>query len=48
MGMQITRDRMAMSNIISSDHIEVKIKDLYDDNGQSAGTKVEIVLRQNV
>ena len=47
MGMQITQDRMAMSNIVSNDHIEVEIIDLYGTDGQSTGTKVEIILRQN-
>jgi streptogramin lyase len=44
MGMQITRDRMAISNKISNDHIEVNIEDLYDASGQSTGTKVMIVI----
>ncbi len=47
MGMQITRDRMAISNIISSDHIDVNIIDLYDNNNQAIGTKVVITLGQN-
>lgn len=47
MGMQITQDRMATSNMISSDHIEVNIIYIYN-GGQPAGTKVEIILRQKV
>ena len=47
MGMQITKDRMAMSNIISSDQIKVNIIDLYNDDGQAAGTKVIIELQQS-
>ena len=46
MGMQITKDRMAISNKLSSDHIDVKIVDLYDESGESSGTKVVIILRQ--
>lgn len=45
MGMQITKDRMTMSNIISSDHIEVNIIDLYNNDRQSTGTKVVITIK---
>lgn len=47
MGMQITQDRMAISNMVSNDHIEVEIFDLYGESGQSEGTRVVITLNQN-
>ncbi len=47
MGLQITRDRMAINNMVSNDHIEVEIRDLYTEDGRSAGTRVIIILRQN-
>ncbi|MEM9547058.1 MAG: histidine kinase [Bacteroidota bacterium] len=46
MGMQITRDRMAMSNLVSSDHIELQIVDLYA-NSKPAGTKVLVTIHKN-
>lgn len=44
MGMQITQDRMAISNQLSDDHIDVNILDLYAKDGQSIGTKVVITI----
>lgn len=44
MGMQITRDRMAISNILSNDQIDVEITDLYTEKGSPCGTKVEVKL----
>ena len=44
MGMQITRDRMAISNTLSNDQIDVEITDLYTEKGSPCGTKVEVKL----
>lgn len=40
MGMQITKDRMSYSNLVSDDKISVTIDDLYNASGISEGTKV--------
>lgn len=44
MGMQITQDRMAISNMLSNDQIEVEIIDLYDEDKNARGTKVVVKL----
>lgn len=46
MGMQITKDRMAINNMVSNDQIKVEIIDLYTDQNQSNGTKVIVKINQ--
>lgn len=44
MGMQITRDRIEMINKLYGTDTRVKIIDLVNKNGDSAGTKVELII----
>ncbi len=47
MGMQITQDRMAMSNQISDKEYKVEILDLYNLDGTAAGTEAVITISDN-
>ncbi|HJS52933.1 MAG TPA: tetratricopeptide repeat protein [Chitinophagaceae bacterium] len=42
MGLQITKERLAIMGEKQSDESPVEIEDLYDENGQAMGTKVTI------
>ena len=43
-GMSITRRRLEMLSKISNDDFSVEIIDLYDDNNQPEGTRVNIII----
>ena len=42
MGLQITKERLAVMGINHSKESPVEIEDLYDENGLAAGTQVTI------
>jgi ligand-binding sensor domain-containing protein len=44
LGMKITRDRLELLNSVHNSSLSVNITDLYGDNGEAAGTKVEIFI----
>lgn len=44
MGMQITSDRIEMINKLYGTDTKVAIKDLYDNNGEASGTRVELII----
>ena len=43
-GMSVTRRRLETLTKISNDDFNVEIVDLYDDNGNATGTRVNIVI----
>ena len=47
MGIKITRDRLALINGDSGDNqiVSFQIEDILDNNGQVAGTKVDLSIR---
>jgi streptogramin lyase len=43
-GISITKDRLDILNLTPKGEMSVEITDLYDDSGEAAGTRVEIVI----
>lgn len=44
MGMYITRDRLQLINRLHQARADVEITDLYDEQGEAAGTRVDIII----
>ena len=47
MGMSLTTERLTVINELSNSNLSEKIIDLKDENGQAAGTRVEIYIPIN-